>query len=142
MAGTELTSFKEVSGIQSRSRALALYSRRAVLNVAMLLRDSEVARQVRTYLLDMEYMARTAGPVDNSVHSPADSLDNHIDRRIVDILGTSVVPLCNALIETSGERRKELIELRQDIQRSNADSAVHRGLLKAWSAGTALNVLR
>ncbi|MFE1308292.1 hypothetical protein [Streptomyces sp. NPDC058755] len=48
LAGTELTSFKEVSGIQSRSRSLALYPRRAVLNIAMLLRDSEVARQVCT----------------------------------------------------------------------------------------------
>ncbi|MEV6737386.1 hypothetical protein AB0N14_10800 [Streptomyces sp. NPDC051104] len=35
-------------------RSLTIYSRRAVLNVAMLLRDSEVARQVRRYLLDME----------------------------------------------------------------------------------------
>ncbi|WP_346779926.1 hypothetical protein [Streptomyces sp. S3(2020)] len=59
LTGTELTSFKEVSGIQSRSRSLALYPRRAVLNVAMLLRDSEVARQARVYLLDMEYLART-----------------------------------------------------------------------------------
>ncbi|MEU2024424.1 hypothetical protein ABZ565_20105 [Streptomyces sp. NPDC016469] len=33
---------------------LRLYTRRAVLNVAMLLRDSDVARCVRTYLLDAE----------------------------------------------------------------------------------------
>lgn len=92
LSGAELSSFKELSGIQSHTPSLALFSRRAVLNVAMLLRDSEVARQVRTYLLDMEYMARTAAPVDNSVHSPADSLDDRIDRRIVDILGTAVVP--------------------------------------------------
>lgn len=31
----------------------------------MLLRDSDVARQVRTYLLDTEYLARTQ-PVDNN----------------------------------------------------------------------------
>ncbi|MFF0063070.1 restriction endonuclease [Streptomyces sp. NPDC005279] len=116
LTGTELRSFKDLSQIQSRTPSLAIFSRRAVLNVAMLLRDSEVARQVRTYLLDMEYMARTA-PVDNSVHSPADSLDDHIDRRITHILGTAVVPMFNALIENSGEHRKELIALRQDIQR-------------------------
>ncbi|MFC7218010.1 hypothetical protein ACFQLX_07495 [Streptomyces polyrhachis] len=37
-----------------RRRRLTLWPRRAVLNVAMLLRDSEVARRVRTYLLDAE----------------------------------------------------------------------------------------
>ncbi|MET9478762.1 hypothetical protein [Streptomyces sp. NPDC006638] len=33
---------------------LTLYTRRSVLNVAMLLRDSDIARCVRTYLLDAE----------------------------------------------------------------------------------------
>jgi hypothetical protein len=42
----------------SRRRSLALYTRRTVLNVAMLLRDSEVARRVRAYLLDVEQGAR------------------------------------------------------------------------------------
>ena len=40
--------------VGSRTRSLALFSRRAILNVAMLLRDSGIARQVRTYLLDAE----------------------------------------------------------------------------------------
>ena len=38
---------------------LRLFTRRAVLNIAMLLRDSEVARCVRTYLLDTEEAPRT-----------------------------------------------------------------------------------
>ncbi|MEU7149435.1 hypothetical protein AB0B15_15605 [Streptomyces sp. NPDC045456] len=37
---------------------LTLYTRRTILNIAMLLRDSEVARAVRTYLLDVEEDAR------------------------------------------------------------------------------------
>jgi hypothetical protein len=37
---------------------LTLYPRRAVLNVAMLLRDSDIARRVRTYLLDVEEHTR------------------------------------------------------------------------------------
>ncbi|WP_328888061.1 restriction endonuclease [Streptomyces sp. NBC_00316] len=89
LTGTELSSFKELSGIQSRTRTLALFSRRAVLNVAMLLRDSEVARQVRTYLLDREYAARTH-PVDNFVHGGPESLDARIDRRNTRILGAGV----------------------------------------------------
>ncbi|MFI1481644.1 restriction endonuclease [Streptomyces sp. NPDC020747] len=120
LTGSELTSFKEVCRIQSRTRAIALFARRIVLNVAMLLRDSEVARQVRTYLLDMEYMARTQ-PVDNSVERDAErgavSLDDRIDQRITQVLGRTVVPMFNALIETSSEHRRELIALRTGVQR-------------------------
>ncbi|MET8681169.1 hypothetical protein ABZW18_27235 [Streptomyces sp. NPDC004647] len=50
----------EGSGSYPQPRSsLALFTRRAVLNVAMLLRDSEVARRVRTYLLDVEAGARS-----------------------------------------------------------------------------------
>ncbi|MEU5087098.1 restriction endonuclease [Streptomyces sp. NPDC021356] len=119
LSGTELTSFKEVSGIQSRSRSLALYPRRAVLNVAMLLRDSEVARQARVYLLDMEYLARTQ-PVENSPQPDIATLDaridDRIDQRITHILGKTVVPMFNALIETAGEHQRELIVLRTGVQ--------------------------
>ncbi|XVV36123.1 restriction endonuclease [Streptomyces sp. CA-100214] len=115
LTGTELTSFKEVSGIQSRSRSLARYSRRAVLNIAMLLRDSEDARQVRVYRLDMEYLARTQ-PVENPAPTDPAALDTRIDQRITHILGRTVVPMFNALIATSGEHRRELIELRADIE--------------------------
>lgn len=48
---------------QVGGRGVAVFDRRAVLNVAMLLRDSVVARQVRAHLLDSE-----AGPVR---HDPA-----------------------------------------------------------------------
>lgn len=70
---------------QPRS-SLALFTRRAVLNVAMLLRDSDVARRVRTYLLDAEQAHRAASsappgpsPVDDSV---VHSLIAWLDRRI------------------------------------------------------------
>jgi restriction system protein len=129
LTGSELTSFKELSGIQSRTRSLALFSRRAVLNIAMLLRDSEVARQVRVYLLDMEYLARTQ-PVDNPVHTDTSSLDDRIDQRITHILGKTVVPMFNALIETSGEHRKELIALRAGVQRIERRLHQHHERLK------------
>lgn len=128
LAGTELTSFKEVSGIQSHARALALYARRTVLNVAMLLRDSNVARQVRTYLLDTEYIARTQ-PVDNFVHRPSPDLladlDERIDGRIAHILGKTVVPLLNALIESAGEQKRDLVSAREDIHRAQRKLAQH-----------------
>lgn len=58
LAGPGLTDIKSACGIQSRARSLALFDRRTLLNVAMLLRDSEVARQVRRYLLDSEQAVR------------------------------------------------------------------------------------
>ncbi|NGO14254.1 restriction endonuclease [Streptomyces sp. HC44] len=124
LRGSELRDFKELNlssypgGYPQPRSSLAIWSRRAVLNAAMLLRDSEVARQVRTYLLDMEYLARTQ-PVDNSVHRDAafPSLDDRIDQRISHVLGKTVVPMFNALIETSSEHRRELIALRSGVQR-------------------------
>lgn len=90
-------------------RSLTIYSRRAVLNIAMLLRDSEVARQVRTYLLDVEQASRA------QLDSP--TLDDRIDQRITHILGKTVVPMFNALIETSGEHQRELVAMRDGVGR-------------------------
>ncbi|MFF3214728.1 restriction endonuclease [Streptomyces sp. NPDC002886] len=116
LTGPELTSFKEVSGLNTRAAAIALWSRRAVLNAGMLLRDSKVARHVRTYLLDAETEVRP-GPVDNLVHRASwDELDERIDNRITDVLGKTVVPMLNVLIETAGEQRHELISLREDVR--------------------------
>ncbi|MFF2200985.1 restriction endonuclease [Streptomyces sp. NPDC058145] len=129
LTGEELRSFKDLSGIQSRTRSLALFSRRAVLNVAMLLRDSEVARQVRVYLLDVEYLSRT-GSVDNSAPADTVSLDDRIDQRITHILGRTVVPMFNALIETSGEHRRELVALRAGVQRIERRLHQHHARLK------------
>lgn len=119
LQGAELAKFKRDvlsrfpgSYPQPRS-SLTLYSRRAILNIAMLLRDSEVARQVRTYLLDMEYLARMQQPVDNAVHRDTASLDDRIDQRITHILGKTVVPMFNALIGATGEHRQE----RDNVQR-------------------------
>ncbi|MGW0992291.1 restriction endonuclease [Streptomyces sp. NPDC002520] len=129
LTGKRLALFKGASGIQTRSKALALFSRRAVLNIAMLLRDSEVARQVRVYLLDMEYLARTQ-PVDNSAPTAPVSLDDRIDQRITHILGKTVVPMFNALIETSGEHRRELIALRTGVQHIERRLQQHHARLR------------
>ncbi|MFF2817855.1 endonuclease/exonuclease/phosphatase family protein [Kitasatospora cineracea] len=55
---------------QGGGNGVALYSRRAVLNVAMLLRDSEVARRVRGRLLDaVEAAARPVVEPPSVVHT-------------------------------------------------------------------------
>ncbi|WP_328439206.1 phage antirepressor KilAC domain-containing protein [Nocardia puris] len=57
VAGDELRSLKDLSLIDPRTPSLALFPRRAVLRVGMLLRDSAVARRVRDMLLDAEASA-------------------------------------------------------------------------------------
>ena len=48
-----LTQFKNICEIKSKSRQISIFTRRAILNVGMLLRDSNIAKQVRTSLLNM-----------------------------------------------------------------------------------------
>jgi len=62
LAGQELRVFKNLSGIHPRTPWIALFPRRAVLNVAMLLRESPVARQVRMRLLDIEAERSESAP--------------------------------------------------------------------------------
>ncbi|PJE99448.1 restriction endonuclease [Streptomyces carminius] len=122
LTGTELTFFKEVCQVQSRTRAQAVFPRRAVLNVAMLLRDSIVARQVRSYLLDAE-RENNPQPVDNLVRVHADidlaALDERITRISAEttgrIIGRTVVPMLNHLIDAFGEQRRELAGIREDL---------------------------
>ena len=62
LTGAELREYKESTGGQSdqrlgRSGSLRLFTRRAILNVGQLLTESDVARQVRTYLLEVEEAA-------------------------------------------------------------------------------------
>ncbi|MFD6276889.1 hypothetical protein ACFWFI_15125 [Streptomyces sp. NPDC060209] len=70
MRGAELRAFHrdmmslwKGEGAESYPQAptqLTLYTRRTVLNVAMLLRDSDIARSVRTHLLDAEEELRAS----------------------------------------------------------------------------------
>lgn len=55
----ELKSLKNLSGIKSRAKQLAIFPKRAILNVGMLLRDSEVAQDIRSRLLDITHDAET-----------------------------------------------------------------------------------
>ncbi len=49
-----LSSAAEAGSYPQRRSSLTLFTRRTVLNIAMLLRGSDIARRVRTYLLDAE----------------------------------------------------------------------------------------
>jgi len=54
LKGKELSEFKAESQIESRAGSLTIIPRRAILRLGMLIEKSEIAKQVRTYLLDVE----------------------------------------------------------------------------------------
>lgn len=62
LRGREARSLADLAGLSSAITQIALFSRRAVLNVAMLLRESEVAEAVRTALLDAEERDAAVAP--------------------------------------------------------------------------------
>lgn len=55
--GEQLSDMKSRCQISSRAKAMTFFPRRAILRIGMLLRDSEVARRVRDYLLNTEEIA-------------------------------------------------------------------------------------
>jgi len=54
LKGKELSALKAESQIESRAGSLTILPRRSILRLGMLLRDSIIAKQVRTYLLNVE----------------------------------------------------------------------------------------
>lgn len=67
--------------------SLAVYTRRTVLNVAMLLRDSAVARRVRGYLLDAEEHARggSSGCVTVAAHTALATRTSALESTVAEI---------------------------------------------------------
>lgn len=55
LTGIELSDIKSLCQIKSRARSLAIFPKRAILRVGMLLRDSEIAKEIRTKLLDITH---------------------------------------------------------------------------------------
>ncbi|WP_280715952.1 restriction endonuclease [Kitasatospora sp. MAP5-34] len=127
VTGGRLTSFKEVCQVQSRAKSIALFNRRTVLNVAMLLRDSETARQVRCYLLDAEEAGRRR-PVDNPVTEvvdnpppPESSLDAAVARIaenvIRSVISMAVTPLLNSLVTEVGNNSRKIDAMTDRVDR-------------------------
>ncbi|MFB7662707.1 restriction endonuclease [Kitasatospora sp. NPDC056138] len=151
VTGKRLTSLKEVCGIQSRARSLALFTRRTVLNVAMLLRDSETARQVRCYLLDAEQSQRAgqlgkelAEAVDNRAAPPDGSVDAAVARVaenvVRSVIATAVVPILNVLVEEVANNSRKLDAMNDQVGRlerivlDDGEKAVARRRLRLMQA--------
>jgi hypothetical protein len=112
-------------------RGLALWPRRAVLNVAMLLRDSEVARSVRRHLLDAEERP-ASGYLDHTRLLAAAErrvLDGEVGERLVAC--ERMVLADRALVRAMSAR---LCEAAHDLRELRADVAEIRSALAVLTA--------
>ncbi|RAG84902.1 restriction endonuclease [Streptacidiphilus pinicola] len=129
----DILSLSNKSYPQALRSNLTLLNRRAVLNVAMLLRDSDVARRVRVYLLDVEESTQAApGVLERYVTELAattaarvacEIVDARIDARLkphTEVIGALSVKVTNvecaigAVQDTLAGVREELAELRAE----------------------------
>jgi uncharacterized coiled-coil protein SlyX len=126
-----------------RRSSLTLFTRRAVLNVAMLLRDSDIARRVRSYLLDAEDGWREGyasldrrvtnvesclagvgtalqelGPVLNRMSQRLDSLDQRLDAttRVVAAMSSRLCELSDDMVRMDA-RMDDFARQLRDLRR-------------------------
>ena len=73
LRGEELMSFKDMGVIGKKSSSFTIIPRQAILRIGMLLRDSQVARSVRDYLLNVEDIARKEAPrvIEKAISQPS-----------------------------------------------------------------------
>jgi hypothetical protein len=72
------SSINDVALINPKTSQFTIIPRRAVLRIGMLLRDSEVAKQVRTYLLNLEEASPKKERVKATSKIPVGSLNNAV----------------------------------------------------------------
>lgn len=109
-------------GLSSKTRSLAIFTKRAVLNVGMLLRDSLVAQQVRTALLD-EVSARP----EDLIEDPWDELEreNTRARRAIEMGKELRAKLQEARVES--QRQREIAERERDLNARLQDTVDEAG---------------
>lgn len=130
--------FQNALAVDMPNRGMMIYPRRAVLRIGMLLRDSEIARAIRTALLDIEE-EKTSCVVD----SRDDYLKTVIDRQqeqintligLVEKLTTAYLPQKTPMLE---EKPKAFVKLPKKSR--NAWYAEVNNLIRKACAATYCN---
>ena len=111
LEGEELSSLKKLCQIKSRARSLSLFTKRTVLNVGMLLRDSEVAKEIRNRILDIVHDSEKGeGNIDTVIEEVSEEKQLMLDRIEAEMNGDfDKVCVINAkLFAIKNKRIKEL----------------------------------
>ncbi|MFE2994224.1 phage antirepressor KilAC domain-containing protein [Nocardia sp. NPDC059246] len=104
-----------VSNLDPRARQIALFPRRAILRIGMLLRDSEVAKRVRDMLLDVEAETR-----------PAELSEDEIIRNAVSILDRRIVALAAKNKELELKVEVDAPKVAKAEAHSGSSTSIHR----------------
>ena len=111
LTGSELSDIKSLCQIKSRARSLAVFTKRTVLNVGMLLRDSEVAKEIRSRILDIVHDSEKGeGNIDTVIEEVSEEKQLMLDRIEAEMNGDfDKVCVINAkLFAIKNKRIKEL----------------------------------
>lgn len=104
-----------------------VFTRRAVLNVGMLLRDSEVAKRVRTYLLDVEE------------HAPIEVKTKELDEETTLLVNVIKAQTREEFAVAMHEYRQYMLRYKQQAERlAKENNALAKGIL-TWDARQAIN---
>ena len=112
LTGKQLGDIKSLCQIKSRAKQLAVFPKRAILRVGMLLRDSEIAKEIRTRLLDI--VQDVSEGKDNVIENIIDEISEEkqlmLDRVEAEMNGDyDTVCVINAkLFDLKNKRIKEL----------------------------------
>ena len=111
LTGSELSDIKSLCQIKSRARSLAVFTKRTVLNVGMLLRDSEVAKEIRSRILDIVHDSEKGeGNIDTVIEEVSEEKQLMLDRIEAEMNGDfdSVCVINAKLFAIKNKRIKEL----------------------------------
>lgn len=122
--GEQLKSFKNICQIQSRARSLTIIPRRAILRIGMLLRDSSIAKEVRTYLLNVEE--------NTDITTKFQSLlqDNNDKLTVIENGNIEVLTRINSLEEQNKYLHTELIDVKQQLNNANKSINEFKNILQ------------
>ena len=119
LTGNELSDIKSLSGIKSRAKQISVFPKRAILRVGMLLRDSKVAKEVRTRLLDIVQDTEKSSPeiIQNIANELTEEKQLMLDRVEAEVNGDydKVCTINAKLFALKNKRIKELEEENKNI---------------------------
>lgn len=131
VVGKAIITFDDGTELEVPNRGMILFPRRAILRIGMLLKDSEVAKEVRTQLLNIEEKA--------SQEVKVSELDQEKLLVLDVIYGEDVTNRAVAMANLLDYKNKYIVEMEQQLNiTENKNQALVDGILK-WGRREAVN---
>lgn len=114
--GEQLKSIKDLSGLKTRAKSLLLFPKRAILNVGMLLTSSDVAKELRSRLLDIIHDAEQGqGNIDAIINEISEEKQLMLQRIEAEMNG-NFDEVCVINAKLFALKNKRISELEDEIK--------------------------